>query len=145
MEYLEATELQQAIGFQATAMMASFTATESDTQEELFQAMLDGVIAETGELIDAMIGAKYDVTEVTANAILKRICLMISRYDVYCQYARNDVPETVRLAYEQAMKDLEKIQGGRLELVADDAVYDAETAAGTPEFTSASQYLTEQI
>lgn len=145
MAYLEASELQQAIGWQTTAMMASFTATDEATQEELFQAMLDGVIGETGDLIDAMIGAKYDVSELTGNAILKRLCLMISRYDVYCQYARFDVPETVRLAYEQAMKDLEKIQGGKLELVADDAVYDEDTAAGTPEFTSSGQYFTETI
>lgn len=144
MGYIEAAELQQAIGFQADAMMASFSATESETQEELFRGMLAGVIEEATSLINAMIGAKYDVSRVSGNAILKRLCLIIARYDVYCQYARFDVPETVRLAYEQAMKDLEKIQSGKLELVADAAEYGPETAV-SPEFRTKGQYFTESI
>jgi phage gp36-like protein len=140
MAYITATELSQAIGFQAATMMATFTATETDTQQELFEAMLDGMIDAAGDLIDAMIGIKYDVSEYTGNAILKRICLMISRYDVYCQYARFDVPETVRLDKEAAMKDLEKIQQGKLELAADDATFDADDMSS--EFDGSDQYLT---
>lgn len=144
MGYIEAKDLRQAIGFQAAAMMAGFTDTDTQTQAEQFDAMLDGIIEQTSDLINAMVGTRYDVSGLSGNPILARICLMISRYDVYCQFARFDVPETVRLAYEAAMKDLEKIQAGKLELLPDDTEFDPEDVVAA-QFTSKSQYLTEML
>lgn len=122
MAYILAADLRSAIGFQADAMEAGFEYGEA-TGEAAFTAMLGDVIDEVTALIDAMISAKYAVADYAENAILKRICTAISRYDVYTRFARYDVPDTVRLDKEAAMKDLEKIQQGKLELVADDAEF----------------------
>jgi phage gp36-like protein len=130
MAYCEDTELQTMIGFQASAMQSGYPHGDDETEEEAFLAMLGNVIDEVSALIDGMVAAKYDTAEVAGNAILKRICIAISRYDVYTMFARFDVPETVRLEKDAAMKQLELIQQGKLELVADDAEYVADQMDG---------------
>jgi phage gp36-like protein len=142
MAYVTAAELRSAIGFQAEAMESNYEYGEL-TGTAAFTAMLTAVIAETTSLIDAMISAKYDIATVEANAILKRICLVISRYDVYTRFARFDVPETVRLDKDAAMKDLEKIQQGKLELVADDEEF--EEGQLDSEFESSDQVFTVSL
>jgi phage gp36-like protein len=105
-----ADELTQAIGFQATTMAAPLEEGEWDTQ-------MEAILTAVSNTIDAMIRPRIDPSTVPTDPILKRICLSIAVYDVWLQFARNQVPESVRLDKEEAMKTLEKIQRGSLELI----------------------------
>lgn len=110
--YATIDELKLAIGFQVTAMASGKT-------EEAFDSELTTVLSNACDAIDGMISPRVDPSTVSANAVLKRIALSVARYDVYCQYARNEVPETVREDKRDAMKQLEAIQTGRLGLSPD--------------------------
>lgn len=125
--YIEADELLGAIGFQASVMAASYPDPEPGEGEAEpeegsgFAAVLEEIITAAGELIDAMIKPKVDPTTVTGNAILKNICLALSKYEVFNRFARDMVPETVANDQKAAMAQLRDIQLGKLEVMADDA------------------------
>jgi phage gp36-like protein len=84
-----------------------------------------------------MIRPRVDPTTVSTDPILKRICLSIGVYDAWVSFARNQMPEAVRLDKEQAFKMLEKIQRGELEIIPDDATVETVEA----EFSSKTQIL----
>jgi|GEM_PF-3705084 len=108
--YIEVDELVVAIGFQAPAMAAG-------KEEGEFEDECEAVIEAVTAVIDAMISGRVDPKDVEDNAILKRVCLQISKYDVFNQYARDEVPESVRKDKEEAMKTLAQIQEGKIDLV----------------------------
>lgn len=125
--YIEADELLGAIGFQASVMAASYPDPEAEEGEDpveegsAFAAVLEEIITAAGELIDAMIKPKVDPATVTGNAILKNICLALSKYEIFNRHARDMVPETVANDQKAAMAQLRDIQLGKLEVMADDA------------------------
>lgn len=139
LKYTSVAELVEAIGFQAESMQAGIATGEDQTEEEAFEAMLEGVIGRTGEYIDGMIGARYDVSTVEDNPILARICREIALYNVYTQFTRMDVPETIARGKADAEKQLLAIAQGKLDLQADDATFDDE--AMQPEFESEDRAL----
>jgi len=124
-------ELNNAIGFQATAMAAMFT------QAGAWTTRLTAILIAVTNTIDAMIRPRVDPTTVATDPILKRLCLSIAVYDAWMSFARNQLPEAVRLDKEQAMKMLEKIQRGELEIIPATGTVNIVTG----EFTSSSQVL----
>lgn len=103
-------ELKLAIGYQVTSMQGS-------TLEATFKTALETILTNVSNAIDAMIATRYDVSTLTTNAILKRIALSMAAYDTWRQYARNELPESVRDDYRDTMKLLEKIQRGDVGLM----------------------------
>jgi len=108
-------ELKLTIGFQAGAM-------EKGKEEGQFDEELETVLENVSEMIDGMIVSRVDPARVSENAVLKRIALAIARFDAYSQYARNEVPETIREDKKEAMKMLENIQTGKISLAFDTPV-----------------------
>jgi hypothetical protein len=141
-KYVSAEDIRSAIGFQAESMISAMVLAEGETatQTELFDAMVEALITKRAEYIDAMIGRRIDVSTVTASPVLARIAMALVKYDVYTQYARYDVPETVKTERADAEKQLLAISQGKLDLVEDDAVFVAEDMV--PEFTSEARALT---
>jgi phage gp36-like protein len=131
--YATTDELKQAIGFQAAVMEAA------EAEEGDFDTAIGTILDEVTAQIEAMIRPRLDPETVEDNAILKRICLAIAKYDTWGQFARNEVPETVSADKAEAMKLLEKIQKGELALIADDEE-DPETVSS--EFESSDQVFT---
>ncbi len=125
-----ADELTLAIGFQAAVM-------SKNLDEEEWDAQLEDILKAVSDTIDAMIRPRIDPTTLSNDPILHRVCLAIAVYDVWTQFARNQVPENVRLDKEEAMKTLEKIQRGSLELIPSGSEIDPIAA----EFSSKAQAL----
>lgn len=130
--YIRAEELKAGIGFQA-AVMATLVAAEGgemarerdgevedggEEEEDKFLAMLESVIREMTHLIDAWICTRVRVSEMRENSILRRICMNLSRYEMFARFARDMIPEAVARDKDEAMKLLEKIQKGEIEIVA---------------------------
>jgi phage gp36-like protein len=127
-------ELNQAIGFQAATMGKPLEEGEWDTA-------LEEILTAVSNTIDAMIRPRIDPATVSTDPILKRICLSLSVYDVWLRFARNQVPESVRLDKEEGMKLLEKIQRGSLEIIPTSQVVEPISA----EFSSKAQQLSVEL
>lgn len=123
--YITAEDLSEAIGFQRAAMKAGIVAGEGETQDEVWDAKLAAVISQVSDLIDGMVSVRYAPADVSESAVLKRICTMISVYDVWCGFARNELPKSVMENKADAMSMLKQIQQGSLSLVLDSPPEDA--------------------
>lgn len=128
--FITVEELRAAIGFQAATM-------EAGKEEGEFDDELEAVISDVTDLVNSYIRPRYNPTDVSGSSILKRICTKICKYDVFSQYARNECPETVKEDKRDAMKSLEAIQRGKLEL----ELAAVDPASVSSEFTSQDQVL----
>lgn len=120
-------ELRKALGFQVTAM-------EAGKEEGAFDTELEDVLTNVSAMIDGMICNKVAPADVANNAVLKRIALAVARFDVWGNYARNQMPEAVLQDKKEAMQMLKEIQTGKISLQADTPGEDAVTIV-TPEFS----------
>ncbi|MDD4310648.1 MAG: DUF1320 family protein [Candidatus Cloacimonetes bacterium] len=135
--YGTADKLLTTIGFQATAMQGTM-------EDDDWGDVLETVLTDISAVIDGMISSRYDVSDYADNAVLERIALSVGRYDMYCQYVRNDVPETIRKDKEEAFKMLNDIQSGKLALTPDTPDEDA-PAPVESEFTSSAQVFSQVL
>lgn len=102
-DFLDGFDLQEAI---ALTNQADPTATTVDETE--LQAALDNASAE----IDLYVGGRYDLPLTSPPAFLGQICLDISRYRLEHGIPREDV----RQRYDDALKKLEAIASGKIQL-----------------------------
>lgn len=121
-------ELKLTIGFQATAMAAG-------KDEGEFDEEIGVILGNVSDVIDGMISTRVAPADVANNAVLKRIALAIARFDVFTQYARTEVPETIREDKKEAMKLLADIQAGKLSISLDNPAEGTPTTI-EPEFNS---------
>jgi phage gp36-like protein len=110
-------------------------------EEGEWDTALEEILTAVSNTIDAMIRPRIDPATVSTDPILKRICLSLSVYDVWLRFARNQVPESVRLDKEEGMKLLEKIQRGSLEIIPTSQVVEPISA----EFSSKAQQLSVEL
>ncbi|HOE90384.1 MAG: phage protein Gp36 family protein [Candidatus Ratteibacteria bacterium] len=75
---------------------------------------LADIIADQSAYIDGYLRIRYDLPIDENNPILERICLLLSKTEIYRLFAANDIPETVKEQEIQARKELEKIQKGEI-------------------------------
>jgi phage gp36-like protein len=127
--YATAAELKIALGFQADTLLADFDEAGAVTE-------LDRVILETSAMIDSMISGRVSVPVPTGNALLKRICITISKYDLWSRQAASNLPESLVKEYEGQMKVLERIARGEICFAAD-----VEPSIVAGEFTSSSRAI----
>ena len=102
-DFLDGFDLQEAI---ALTNQADPTATTVDETE--LQAALDNASAE----IDLYVGGRYDLPLTNPPAFLSQICLDVSRYRLEHGIPREDV----RQRYEDALRKLEAIASGKIQL-----------------------------
>lgn len=127
--------LKLKIGFQAAIMEAG------ETDEGAFDDALKAILTAASDVVDNYISARYDAGDYESNALLTRVAYAIACYDAFTQYARDQVPETVRLDKEEALRTLEKIAGGLIQLSPDSPDEDAPEPVSS-EFESADQVFT---
>lgn len=71
------------------------------------------VIGAASELILARLAGRYaDVGELVVTPLLKRICVDICAYYLYCRRNKGDIAN-IRTRYEDALKELESIKLGQ--------------------------------
>lgn len=127
--YATAVELKTALGYQADALLSDFSEEGATTE-------MERVILETSAMIDSMISGRVSVPVANGNAVLKRICLTVSKYDLWSRQSAADVPEALKSDYEGQLKVLEKIARGEIAFAADAP---ASIVAG--EFESSSRVM----
>ena len=133
--YSSVDELKLAIGFQVNVMQGKM-------EDDDFDEALGVILENNSQFIDGMINTRVDQSVLEGNAVLKSVELSLSKYDVWSQYARNEVPETVREDKREAMKILEKIQKGTIVLVVDTT---AETPRIEPSFDEATRVFGTEL
>lgn len=133
--YSSVDELKLAIGFQITTMQGKM-------EDDDFDEALGVILENNSQFIDGMINTRVDQSVLGGNAVLKSVELSLSKYDVFGQFNRNEMPEAIREDKREAMKILEKIQKGTIVLVVDTT---AETPRIEPSFDEATRVFGTEL
>ena len=92
-------------------------------------AKVAAAIAAAGELIDGYISSRYQLPLGNCPALLKDVSVDISLYKIWIRRKKRDLPKAVQSCYDEAMKILNGIASGRVQL--------GTTSAGEPAQTTA--------
>ncbi|TCJ95956.1 phage gp36-like protein [Volucribacter psittacicida] len=69
------------------------------------------------EMVDGYLRSRYPLPLVQVPTIVRHICLYLARFWLYSRRPDGKgFPDNVKQTYEQALKDLERIQAGKLHL-----------------------------
>jgi phage gp36-like protein len=93
------------------------------------EAVVDQAISQATSLINGYIGGRYQLPLVTTPELVHTFAVDISVYKIYLRRKKKTLPDGIKTAYEDAMKQLRDVQSGRLALGVDQA---GTAAAVTP-------------
>jgi len=80
------------------------------------QAVVDGAIADAGELIDGYLRGRYILPLDPVPGLVRALSLDLAVYGLYSRRASFEVPEPVTDRYKNAVKLLSEIQKGNVTL-----------------------------
>ncbi len=92
--------------------------------QDVTDEQLTSIMENQSSYIDAFLLVRYDLPLPAANAMIDKICLIMSKAESYRLFAGNDIPEAVKEQEKQALKDLIKIQKGEILIMKEDALDD---------------------
>jgi phage gp36-like protein len=103
-------------------------------------AKISAAIAAAGELIDGYISSRYQLPLTNCPALVKRISVDLAVYEIFMRRKKRAVPETVQKTYDNAMRLLNAIAGGKVTLGSTSAGLPAQSSAvDTVQFSAADR------
>lgn len=91
---------------------------DTDAQAEINKTVVNGAISDAAEFIDGFLRSRYALPFVTAPKLLVKLAVDVSIYYLH-QRRGVEMPKTIDDAYKNAVKTLEQIQKGLLNIGAE--------------------------
>lgn len=111
--YIQAQDLMEVMSERSLIELSN----DGSRATAINQAVLDKACQYASELVDGYLRSRYITPLNQVPTIIRNICLQLARYFLYSRRPEGKgFPENVQKTYEQALKDLQKIQDGRLHL-----------------------------
>lgn len=108
------------------------------------QAVVDQAIAAAETLINGYIGGRYPLPLATVPELVKSITLEIAVYKIYLRRKKKMPSEAVKAGYDDAMRLLRDIQGGKLSLGVDQAGIEVKPVTGSGAFTTSERIFSRE-
>ncbi|MFA7327129.1 MAG: DUF1320 domain-containing protein [Candidatus Kapaibacterium sp.] len=90
---------------------------EKGGADEIDEALVTARIADAESLVDSKLVKRYSVPLTTAPANIKQITYDITLYYLYKTHRTHKMDEEIKFGYEQAIKELNRIEDGKSNLV----------------------------
>ena len=119
--YIEATDLTEVMSESTLIALSNDTsrATEADI------AVLATACQYATEIVDGYLRSRYVLPLNEVPTIVRNICLQLARFWLYSRRPEGKgFPDNVKETHAQALKDLERIQNGKLHLGLTEIGYD---------------------
>lgn len=111
--YIQAQDLTEVMSERSLIELSN----DSSRATAINQEVLDKACQYASELVDGYLRSRYTTPLNQVPTIIRNICLQLARHWLYSRRPDGKgFPENVQKTYEQALKDLQKIQDGRLHL-----------------------------
>jgi phage gp36-like protein len=91
---------------------------DTDAQAEINETVVNGAISDAAEFIDGFLRSRYALPFVTVPKLLVKLAVDVSIYYLH-QRRVAEMPKTIDDAYKNAVKALEQIQKGLLQIGAE--------------------------
>lgn len=105
------------------------------------QAVIDLAIADAGELLDGYLRGRYSLPLVPAPGLLKTLAVDVAVWRIYSRRVRLALPEAIDARYKNAIKLLEQIQSGKINLGIG-AIVTPQPASSGPQFSAPDRVFT---
>jgi phage gp36-like protein len=92
--------------------------------QDITDEQLTMMLEDQSSYIDSFLQVRYQLPLPGSNAIINRLCIILSKAECYRLFASNDIPEAVKEQEKQALKDLVKIQKGQILIMKEDTLED---------------------
>ncbi|MGQ0287123.1 gp436 family protein [Pasteurellaceae bacterium 22721_9_1] len=90
---------------------------DSSRATDVNQQVLEKACLHATEIVDGYLRSRYITPLSQVPTIVRNICLQLARYWLYSRRPEGKgFPDNVKETYNQALKDLERIQNGKLHL-----------------------------
>lgn len=112
--YIQATDLLELMSERSLIDLSN----DSSRATEMNTAVLDKACLHACEIVDGHLRSRYLLPLEHVPTLVRNICLQLARYWLYSRRpdGKSTFPEQVKDSYVQALKDLERIQSGKLHL-----------------------------
>lgn len=111
--YISAQDLKEVLSERSLIELSQDTSRATEANLEV----LDKACGYATEVVDGYLRSRYLLPLETVPTIVKNISLQLARYWLYSRRPESKgFPDNVKETYNQALKDLERIQNGKLHL-----------------------------
>lgn len=138
MRYVSLQQLTQAIPT-ATLIMLSNDDSYADVIND---SVVEQVVTMAEDKVDAYLQSRYTLPLVHVHSLVSEIVVRLARYNLYSRRPETSLPDAVKEAYKDAMRELEAIRDGKILLgISTDTSGDNSTQpqASMADFTSSPQ------
>jgi len=85
-------------------------------EQKMSNEDLQEIVTNNEKVIDDYIGAAVTLPFEETPHIIKRICITLTKFDIYDQFASSQIPKNVQDQYDHSIKTLEKIAAKKIVL-----------------------------
>lgn len=110
MRYVSLEQFTQAIP-QTTLIMLSNDDSYADTMN---LGVIEQVVSMAEDKVDAYLQSRYTLPLVTVHSLVSEIVVRLARYNLYSRRPEGSLPDAVKEAYKDAMRELEAIRDGKI-------------------------------
>lgn len=111
--YIQAQDLTEVVSELTLVQLSN----DNSRATEANQKVLDKACEYATETVDGYLRSRYVLPLTQVPTLVRNICLQLARHWLYSRRPDGKgFPDNVQKTYEQALKDLQKIQDGRLHL-----------------------------
>lgn len=110
MRYVSLEQFTQAIP-QATLIMLSNDDSYADTMN---LDVIEQLVALAEDKVDAYLQSRYTLPLNHVHSLVSEIVVRLARYNLYSRRPEGSLPDAVKEAYKDAMRELEAIRDGKI-------------------------------
>jgi phage gp36-like protein len=110
MRYVSLQQLTQAIPT-ATLIMLSNDDSYADVIND---SVVEQVVTMAEDKVDAYLQSRYTLPLVYVHSLVSEIVVRLARYNLYSRRPEGALPDAVKEAYKDAMRELEAIRDGKI-------------------------------
>jgi len=110
MRYVSLTQVTNAIPANTLIQLSN-----DDVYAQAIDVLIvEQVVSMAEDKVDAYLQSRYTVPLQTVHSLVTEIVVRLARYSLYSRRPEGDLPDAVKEAYKDAMRELEAIRDGKI-------------------------------
>jgi phage gp36-like protein len=110
MRYVSLEQIQQAIPAQTLIQLTN----DAGYGDDIDMSVLESSVDTAEQRVDAYLQSRYTLPLATVHSLVSEIVVRLTRYTLYSRRPEGSLPDAVKEAYRDAMRELEAIRDGKI-------------------------------
>jgi phage gp36-like protein len=110
MRYVSLEQLQQTIPAQTLVWLSN----DDASMDTMNVAVIEAAVLAAEDRVDAYLQSRYTLPLTHVHSLVSEIVVRLARYNLYSRRPEGSLPDAVKEAYKDAMRELEAIRDGKI-------------------------------